>query len=36
MADKSNFTSEEWKLLLEGVMMAGISVSAADPSGLWG
>ena len=36
MADKSNFTSEEWKLLLEGVMMAGIAVSAADPSGLWG
>jgi hypothetical protein len=36
MADKSNFTSEEWKLLLESVMMAGIAVSAADPSGLWG
>jgi len=36
MADKSNFTSEEWKLLLESVMMAGIAVTAADPSGLWG
>jgi hypothetical protein len=33
MADKSNFTPDEWKLLLESVMMAGV---AADPSGLWG
>jgi len=23
MTDKSNFTPEEWKLLLESVMMAG-------------
>jgi len=36
MADKSNFTPDEWKLLLESVTMAGIAVSAADPSGLWG
>src|SRR5215475_16216220 len=36
MTDKSNFTPEEWKLLLESVMMAGIAVTAADPSGLWG
>jgi hypothetical protein len=36
MADKSNFTPDEWKLLLESVMMAGIAVTAADPSGLWG
>ena len=36
MADKSNFTPEEWKLLLESVMMAGIAVTAAEPSGLWG
>ena len=36
MVDKSSFTSDEWKLLLESVMMAGIAVSAADPSGLWG
>ena len=36
MADKSNFTPEEWKLLLESVMMAGIAVSVAEPSGLWG
>jgi len=36
MADKSNFSPDEWKLLLESVMMAGIAVTAADPSGLWG
>jgi hypothetical protein len=36
MADKSNFTPNEWKLLLESVTMAGMAVSAADPSGLWG
>jgi hypothetical protein len=36
MADKSNFSPDEWKLLLESMMMAGIAVSAADPSGLWG
>ena len=35
MADKSNFTPDEWKLLLESVTMAGVAVSAADPSGLW-
>jgi hypothetical protein len=31
MTDKSNFTPEEWKLLLEG-----IAVTVAEPSGLWG
>ena len=36
MSDKSSFTPDEWKLLLESVMMAGIAVTAADPSGLWG
>jgi hypothetical protein len=36
MADKSNFTLEEWKLLLESVMMSGIAVTVAEPSGLWG
>jgi len=36
MADKSNFAPDEWQVLLESVMMAGIAVSAADPSGLWG
>src|SRR3974390_3270481 len=36
MTDKSSFSPDEWKLLLESVMMAGIAVTAADPSGLWG
>ena len=36
MPDKSNFTPDEWKLLLESVMTAGIAISAAEPSGLWG
>ena len=36
MADKSSFTPDEWKLLLESVMMAGIAVTTAEPSGLWG
>ncbi len=36
MANKKSFTPDEWKRLLEGVMMAGIAVSAAEPSGLWG
>lgn len=36
MSDKSNFTPEEWQALMESMMMAGIAVSAADPSGLWG
>lgn len=36
LADKSNFTQEEWTLLLESPMMAGMAITAADPSGLWG
>jgi len=36
MADKSTFTTDEWKTLLESVMAAGLAVSAAEPSGLWG
>ncbi|HET6374663.1 MAG TPA: hypothetical protein VFF88_01310 [Methylocella sp.] len=36
MAGKADFTAEEWKTLLESVMMAAIAVTAADPSGLWG
>jgi hypothetical protein len=36
MTNRTDFTAEEWQLLLESVMMAGIAVTAADPSGLWG
>jgi hypothetical protein len=36
MADKSSFTKDEWTRLLESPMMAGMAITAADPSGLWG
>jgi hypothetical protein len=36
MATKTDFTPDEWKLLLESVMTSGIAVTAAEPSGLWG
>jgi len=36
MTDKSNFTPDEWKLLLESLMMTSLAVTAAEPSGLWG
>jgi hypothetical protein len=36
MSTRTDFTADEWKLLLEGVLMAGIAVTAADPSGIWG
>lgn len=36
MVNKQNFTPEEWRQIVESVMLSGIAVSAADPSGLWG
>ena len=36
MANKQNFTPEEWTKVLESIMLAGMAVSAADPNGLWG
>jgi hypothetical protein len=36
MTGKTDFTPEEWNTILESTMMAGIAVTAADPSGLWG
>jgi hypothetical protein len=36
MANKNSFTPDEWKKVLQSVMMTGIAVSAAEPSGLWG
>ena len=36
MADKTSFTKEEWALLLKSPMIAGMAITAADPSGLWG
>jgi len=36
MATKSNFTPEEWSKLLASPMVAGMAITAADPSGVWG
>ena len=36
MANKSTFTTDEWNQLLESIMLAGVAVTAADPSGIWG
>src|SRR5215510_10766705 len=36
MANKASFSPDEWTKVLQSVMMAGIAVTAADPSGLWG
>src|SRR5215207_7401119 len=36
MANKANFTPDEWTKLLESPMMAGMAITAAEPSGLWG
>ncbi len=36
MADKSNFTADEWKKILELPLLAGFAVSAGDPSGFIG
>jgi hypothetical protein len=36
MANKQSFTPEEWIKILESPMLAGMAVSAAEPSGLWG
>ena len=33
MTDKSTFTKDEWALLLESPMIAGMAITAADPSG---
>jgi hypothetical protein len=36
MANKQSFAPEEWTKILESTMLAGMAVSSADPSGLWG
>jgi hypothetical protein len=36
MADKTSFTKDEWTLLLKSPMVAGMAITAAEPSGLWG
>ena len=36
MASKTTFTAEEWGMLLSSPMVAGMAITAADPSGVWG
>jgi len=36
MANKQSFKPEEWTKILESTMLAGMAVSAAEPSGLLG
>ena len=36
MANKTTFTPDEWTKILESVMLSGLAVTAADPSGLIG
>lgn len=36
MADKQSFTPEEWTKILMSPTVAGMAITAADPSGLWG
>ena len=36
MAVKTNFSSDEWKTVLEAPVLAGFAITAADPSGIFG
>ena len=36
MANKTTFTPDEWTKIMESVMLSGMAVTAADPSGLIG
>ena len=36
MASKASFTPDEWGRVLASPMVAGMAITAADPSGLWG
>jgi hypothetical protein len=36
MATKADFSPDEWKLLLQSPLIAGVAISAADPHGLIG
>lgn len=36
MASKQDFTPEEWTQVLMSPTIAGMAITAADPSGLWG
>jgi hypothetical protein len=36
MATKSSFTPDEWARIVASPMIAGMAITAAEPSGLWG
>ena len=36
MADKATFTADEWSKIVGSPFLAGMAVTLADPSGLWG
>lgn len=36
MADKSSFSGDEWSRIVGSPFLAGMAVTLADPSGLWG
>ena len=36
MATKASFTVEEWGRVLSSPMVAGMAITAGDPSGVWG
>jgi membrane-bound lytic murein transglycosylase B len=36
VANKQNFKPDEWSKILQSTMLAGMAVTAAEPSGLWG
>ena len=36
MTTKADFSADEWQQVVAGMFLAGVAVSAADPSGLWG
>jgi len=36
MANKQNFKPDEWSKILQSTMLAGMAVTASEPSGLWG
>jgi hypothetical protein len=36
MTGKSDFTTDEWNQVLQGMLLSGLAVTAAEPSGLFG
>lgn len=36
MTDKASFTPDEWTALISSPLLAGMAVTVAEPSGLWG